>query len=150
MQNRWQLNGEPSLPLRTDPEPAQTEPAPVLSLAPWLALARDLADLLVPVQPRPAFRAELERSLLAMARQQQARTRLAIAPVAEAWPAWPGIWADRVAQCLRLPDDLSERRWVLGAAAVGSAVSLAGILAYVLYHVKEKEFHGKTGTEMAR
>lgn len=90
----------------------------VLSVTPFLSLARDLAALLVPVRPRQDFRDDLERSLVAAARQQNARgvlIRYEQAPLG------------------RYERDGSERRWVIaGAAAVGSAVSIAGIVAYVL------------------
>ena len=89
----------------------------MLSVVPFLALARELGALLVPVQPRADFRTELERSLLAQARQQNAQARLV-----------PVLVEGR---------DGLERRWVVvgaaaaAAAAVGSAVSIAGIVVYV-------------------
>jgi hypothetical protein len=86
-----------------------------LSLVPFLALARELAALFVPIQPRAEFRAELERNLMAAARQQIAHNRLLCAP--------PTI-----------PFQRDGRRWVWGAATVGSAVSLASIVAYVWFH----------------
>jgi hypothetical protein len=84
----------------------------MLSIMPFLALAREVAALFAPVAPRPEFRSDLERVLVAQARQQAAHA--ALIPV--------GI-------------ETGERRWVKGAAAaaaVGSAVSLAGIVVYVL------------------
>ena len=102
----------PSLPAvvagRGDPA------ANVTSLAPFLTLARELAALIVPVQPCAKFRADLGRDLVLAARQQVARDRL-MADVA-------GPAAPRAA-----------RRWAIGAATVGSAVSLAGIVALVVY-----------------
>jgi hypothetical protein len=76
---------------------------------PLMALASLLAGALQPVHPREAFRTGLRRGLIDAARRRQ--TLRAIAP--------------------------SERRqpglaWVLGAAAVGSAVSVAGLLAYLI------------------
>jgi hypothetical protein len=91
----------------------------VLSVMPFLALARELAALLVPMQPRQAFRDDLEATLVAEARQQNAQLALTGYPIVE---------IERVG---------GERRWVIGAAAaaaVGSAVSIAGIVAYVLMH----------------
>lgn len=95
-----------------------------LTLAPYLALARDLTALIVPVRPRPAFRAHLEDSLLEAARRQRALEQLAISPATETSSAnttW--AWRDLLGENL-------DRRWMLGAAAVGSAVSVAGVLAY--------------------
>ena len=95
--------------------PAAPQAGDMLTIMPFLALARELADLFAPVAPRPEFRADLERMLIAQARQQAAQAAL-----------FP------VAIDAREP---GERRWVKGAAAaaaVGSAVSLAGIVVYVL------------------
>lgn len=95
--------------------PAEPHASDMLSIVPFLALARELAGLLAPVAPRPEFRADLERSLVAAARQQAAQTSL-IPMFIE-------------------PRESGERRWVkpaAAAAAVGSAVSIAGIVVYVL------------------
>ncbi len=95
-----------------------------LTLAPYLALARELTALIVPVRPRPAFRGDLEASLLEAARRQCALSRLAIAPSVAPQPAvevW--TWRQRFIEG-------RERQWVIGAAAVGSAVSVAGVMAY--------------------
>lgn len=101
--------------------PGHSRAAGVLTVVPFLGLARELAALLLPVRPRPQFRAELERSLLAAARQQNARR--AVSGFMPAAASYGG----------RLT--LLERRWVIGAAAaaVGSAVSIAGIVAFVLH-----------------
>lgn len=95
-----------------------------LTLAPYLALVRDLTALIVPVQPNAAFRDSLEASLLAAARQQSALEKLAIAAPAAVHPVDP-VWNWREF----LPESF-DRRWVIGAAAVGSAVSVAGVVAY--------------------
>lgn len=95
-----------------------------LTLAPYLALARELTALLTPVRPRLAFRAGLEASLLEAARRQCALEKLAIAPSVAPEPSDVGwTWRQRFAGG-------RERRWVIGAAAVGSAVSVAGAMAY--------------------
>ncbi len=94
--------------------PAEPHAADVLTIVPFLALARELAALFAPVAPRPEFRMNLERTLIAEARQQAAHS--ALLPV-----------------FVETRD--SDWRWVKGAAAaaaVGSAVSLAGIVVYVL------------------
>ena len=91
----------------------------------------------MPINPRAEFRRELHRSLVAEARRQQAQRMLAISSSAPAGiltgpQGLPDRLIDWISQeTSALPGD---RRWVLGAAAVGSAVSLAGILAYVLHH----------------
>lgn len=95
--------------------PAEPHAGDVLTIAPYLALARELAALLAPVAPRSEFRADLERSLVIAARQQAAQTSLI--PI------------------IMEPRESGERRWVkpaAAAAAVGSAVSIAGIVVYVL------------------
>lgn len=82
--------------------------------------------LLIPVRPSPQFRADLERSLLAAARQQNAQmTMTGFAPQAAS-----------AGSRFTFP----ERRWVIGAAAaaVGSAVSIAGIVAYMLHRRSER------------
>jgi hypothetical protein len=85
-----------------------------LSIVPFLSLAREMAALLVPLEPRAEFRAELERTLVAEARQQAVQGRLMPTPLDYREPP--------------------ERRWMVGAAAaaaVGSAVSIASIMVYV-------------------
>ncbi len=101
-----------------------------LDLTATLALARDLAGLLVPVRPRAEFRAELYHSLLASARQQQAQRVLAIGPQADAATS-PLMQAPRW-----ITEELgrADRRWVLGAAAA----SVVGLLAYLRHHRERK------------
>jgi hypothetical protein len=90
----------------------------VVSLAPFLALVRELSTEVIPVRLRTEFRDELQRELLAAARQQYARDLL--------------IWSMPAPAQTK-----TSRRWVLGAATLGlgSAVSLASIVtAYYLRH----------------
>jgi hypothetical protein len=104
--------------------PAMPQAADVVSIVPFLSLARELAALLIPLQPRQQFRDELERSLIAEAHRQSAYGALA---------------RYNNAQIVRVEG--TDRRWVIGAAtaaAVGSAVSIAGIVAYVLRHRSER------------
>lgn len=90
--------------------------APAVPLAPYLTLARELAAQIVPVRLRDEFRDELQHDLMAAARRQYARDLLLFSA--------PPAGRDR-----------TSRRWVLGAATLGSAVSLAGIFAaYVVRH----------------
>ncbi len=77
-------------------------------IAPLLRLARDLAALLRPVKPRAAFRHELRRSLVSSGYRQLSPS-LALQPFAQD----------------------SRREWMLSAAAIGSAVSVVGVLAYL-------------------
>ncbi|MGE5601610.1 MAG: hypothetical protein ACM30E_01085 [Nitrososphaerales archaeon] len=97
----------------------------IVSVMPFLALARELAALFLPVRPAQGFRDDLERSLMAAAYQQNARA--ALVGYGE-----PGT--------LSVGREGFERRWVIGAAAaaVGSAVSIAGIVAYVWWHRSER------------
>lgn len=92
--------------------PAETGPEPGVNLAPFLSLARELASNITPVQARRAFRDDLHRDLVAVARQQYAYNQLFVSE--------PAANQGR-----------NNRRWVLGAATLGSAVSLAGVAAYV-------------------
>jgi hypothetical protein len=117
--------GSATLPIASMPIPGEHEAvsAPVsrtssgiVSLAPFLALARELAAEIVPVRLRIEFRDELQRELMAAARQQYARDLL--------------IWSTPSS-----PKTRTSRRWVLGAATLGSAVSLASIVtAYYVRH----------------
>jgi hypothetical protein len=108
-----------------------------LTLAPLLLLAQEIAALLLPLAPRAEYRRALHRSLLKQARRQQAQRLLDLSepihtpfvPEAQALPNRVAGWITQETASLDV-----DRRWVLGAAAVGSAVSLAGILAYVLSH----------------
>ncbi len=96
-----------------------------LTLTPYLELARDLAALLVPQHLRPEFKQSLEASLLVEARRQQALRQLAIGHPTMAQPR-PTLesWRDLLLEG-------ADRRWVIGAAALGSAVSIMGIVAYL-------------------
>ncbi len=109
-----------------------TSEATLLSIVPFLALTRELGALLVPMRLRPAFRAELHRRLIADARRQQAQVTLTIATLPADSALGSGL-PERMAHLLALPPGGEERRWAVGAAAVGGAVSL-GILAYLLRH----------------
>ncbi|MFZ1402098.1 MAG: hypothetical protein WAW03_03340 [Anaerolineae bacterium] len=77
-------------------------------IAPLLRLARDLAAWLRPVKPRAAFRQDLHRSLVASGYRQLSHS-LALEPL----------------------DHDTRRDWMLSAAAIGSAVSVVGVLAYL-------------------
>jgi hypothetical protein len=85
-------------------------------LQPLLALARKIKDALTPVEPDPAFSENLRRSLLAAAHQRAVyllSTTKAQHPV---------------------PLFRRHRKEILiGAAALGSVVSVAGIVAYWIY-----------------
>ena len=72
-------------------------------------LAGQFKEALVPVTPQPAFQARLRETLLAAASQRLAAQK-----------------ESRVAAI--------RRRWVLVGAGVGSALSVAGIVAAVLLH----------------
>jgi hypothetical protein len=98
-----------------------------ISLASLLDLSRELRGVLVAVQPRPEFREELYSHLLVEARRQQALRILSLRvgsdPVLEESQA--------IVHRIYLGDGPGSRRWIIGAAAVGSAASLVGLLAYV-------------------
>ena len=86
------------------------------TLQPLLALARKVKDALAPVEPAPAFCENLRLSLLAAARQRLV-SRLSSAKS-------------------QRPTYLFRRRRkeiLIGAAAVGSVVSVAGIVAYWIH-----------------
>ncbi len=85
---------------------------------PLMALAGALACALQPVRPRAAFRAHLRRGLVDAARRRQA-----IRAVPPRSGRIPGL------------------SWLLGAAAVGSAVSVLGLLAYLI----RSRHHGRAG-----
>jgi hypothetical protein len=96
--------------------PVKRVSADILSLAPFLALVRELAAEIIPMRLRVEFRDELQRELMAAARQQYARDLL--------------IWSTPAPAQTK-----TSRRWVLGAATLGSAVSLASIVAaYYMRH----------------
>ncbi len=102
----------------------RAEDSHILNVAPFLNLAREMSDLIAPVPMRPAFRSELEHSLLAAARQRAARQQLDIRPPTVEWPL---SYRDLAASVVQ---PVMDRRWLMGAA-VGSAFSLAGLMAYV-------------------
>lgn len=95
-----------------------------LTLAPYLELARELTDLIVPVQPRPEFRDGLYADLVERARRRQASAL----PMVEIEPA--GDIPARLARWI-VTVPVQDRHWVWKAAAVGSAVSLAGLATLV-------------------
>jgi hypothetical protein len=102
----------------------------IIALAPLLDVARELGAILIPVRPPLAFRAELHRSLVAMARQQQVQYDLFPPAVPSAdFRSRVNWWAEQGL------NELSEgdRRWYVGAAVVGSALSLAGLVGFVLH-----------------
>ena len=103
-----------------------THPARWPSLVGLLDLSRELSNILVPIQPRPEFREELYDRLLIEARRRQALQILAL-------PAEPLALEESRTASLRayLGYGPESRRWIIGAAAVGSAASLVGLLAYV-------------------
>ncbi len=115
----------PSSTLFATRAPGYGRSGDVLTVVPFLGLARELAALLLPVRPSPQFRADLERSLLAAARQQNAQW--AVTGFTPSATPYGGRFTP------------IERRWVIGAAAaaVGSAVSIAGIVAYMLHRRSE-------------
>ncbi len=83
-------------------------------LVPLLSLARYLQHVLVPVHPSAQFRESLRAGLLTAARQR--------IPVAAAGgTAWRLQW-----------------EWIVGAAAVGSAVSLAGVAAFLIRRAQQR------------
>lgn len=99
----------------------------ILTLTPFLNLARDLAALLAPIRPQPNFKAALGAHLIDAARQLYAQQALEIRMPAQQLPPDSEFdWRDIISFG-------RERRWVVGAAAVGSAVSVAGLglLAYL-------------------
>jgi hypothetical protein len=98
-----------------------------LSLASLLDLSRELRDVLVIVQPRPQFREELYDNLLAEAHRQQAMRTLSLPAVSIV-----GLEGSQtIVRRVHLGYGTTGRRWIIGAAAVGSAASLVGLLAYV-------------------
>ncbi|NOZ27437.1 MAG: hypothetical protein GXP39_05210 [Chloroflexi bacterium] len=68
-----------------------------------------LAATLKPVRPRPSYREHLHQGLIQAAQRKQTQRALA-----------------------RRHVRVSRRQWMLGAAAVGSAVSVLGVVAYLL------------------
>ena len=103
---------------RASATPVKLDSGGVVSLAPFLALVRELGAEIIPMRLRAEFRDELQRELMAAARQQYARDLL--------------IWSTPAPAQAK-----TSRRWVLGAATLGlgSAVSVASIVtAYYLRH----------------
>ena len=105
---------------RRTPHTGHGVPAEPLTLVPFLGLARELTALFVPPRMRPEFRTGLEQSLLIAGHQQRAQAAIQL----PAYVSLPRSLADRV------NDVQVDRRWVVGAA-VGSAVSIASIVALV-------------------
>jgi hypothetical protein len=91
------------------------------TLQPLLALARKVKDALVPVQPDPAFRENLRLSLLAAAHQWSA-SQLSLR-------AEGSTKSQRPVHLFRR----HRKEILIGAAAVGSVVSVAGIVAYWIH-----------------
>lgn len=89
-------------------------------LAPLLRLAHEVAAVLQPLRPRPAYRNDLHRALITAGYQQLAQDPTGFVNIPE-----------------------TRRDWVLGAAAVGSAVSVVGVIAY-FWRVRASA--GKTAT----
>ena len=86
------------------------------TLQPLLALARKVKDALTPVEPDPAFCENLRRSLLAAAHQR------AVYLLSSTKAQHP------------VPLFRRHRKEILiGAAALGSVVSVAGIVAYWIH-----------------
>jgi hypothetical protein len=98
-----------------------------LPLAALLDLSRELSNILVPVQPTPEYRAELYRRLLTEAHRQQALRLLSLPVGSIPAPEESRTMIRRV----YLEYGPGGRRWIVGVAAVGSAASLVGLLAYV-------------------
>jgi hypothetical protein len=86
------------------------------TLQPLLALARKVKDALAPVEPDPAFCENLRLSLLAAAHQRLA-SRLS------------STKSQRSVHLFRR----HRKEILIGAAAVGSVVSVAGIVAYWIH-----------------
>ena len=85
-------------------------PAYRAELAPLLRLAERVKAALVPVTPSPTFEAELKQELLAAALQRAVKRHV------------------------KQPVPFLRRRgFLIGAAAVGSALSVAGIVAALLW-----------------
>ena len=103
------------------------------TLQPLLSLARKVKDALAPVEPDSAFCENLRLSLLAAARQRSA-SRLS--------PRAKGSTKSQ------RPLHLFRRRRkeiLIGAAAVGSVVSVAGIVAYWIHTRATKTHHTLPG-----
>ena len=86
------------------------------TLQPLLALARKVKDALTPVEPDPAFSENLRRSLLAAAHQR------AVHLLSSTKSQHPVPLLRR-----------HRKEILIGAAALGSVVSVAGIVAYWIH-----------------
>lgn len=93
-------------------------------LAPLLELARQVKETLALVRPTEAFRRRLRQELLAAARR-----RLAASPLMER-PLW-------------------RRPWVIGAAAMGSVISLASAVGVIAYLRRAKAAKPAAGHRLA-
>jgi hypothetical protein len=91
------------------------------TLEPLLALARKVKDALAPVEPDSAFCENLRLGLLAAARQRLA-SRLSL-------QAEGSTKSQRPVHLFRR----HRKEILIGAAAVGSVVSVAGIVAYWIH-----------------
>ncbi len=93
------------------------EPTPeeTAYLAPLMEIAERLKETLVPVGPSEAFVRSLERELVEAARRQQATP-----------PRF-------------------RRGLVIGAAAIGSVISLTGVIALILRHRRRLSPHPSAG-----
>jgi hypothetical protein len=113
----------------------QSSPSsPRLPFASLLEIARELGNLLIPVEPSAEFRIELHRRLVVEARRQQdLRSLSSRSDRAAVSRGGAVVYRDGSAEVMRQlsgEDESSNRRWIIGAAAVGSA-SLLGLLVYV-------------------
>lgn len=98
-----------------------------------LALTQKVKDALTPVEPDPAFRENLHLSLLAAAHQRLASR--------------PSLRAEDSTKSQR-PIHLFRRHRkeiLIGAAALGSIVSVAGIIAYWIHARAAKAQHALPG-----
>ena len=95
------------------------------TLQPLLALARKVKDALSPVKPDPAFCENLHLRLLAAAHQRSAsRLSLRAEPQAEG-----STKSQRPVHLFRR----HRKEILIGAATLGSVVSVAGIVAYWIH-----------------
>ena len=100
-------------------------------LQPLLALARRVKDALAPVEPDPAFRENLRLSLLAAA-HQRAVSRLSLRAESQAEGSTK---SQHPAQLLRR----HRKEILIGAATLGSVVSVAGIVYWI--HTRSAKIH---------
>ena len=82
-------------------------------LAPLFELAARIKTVLIPLQANQAFRQGLHHDLLVAARHREEDER----------------------SMFRMP----RWEWVIGAAAIGSAMSIAGMVAYIRHSRSEEE-----------